>query len=77
MLECLRLGGLGGDFTRVSTDAAAPDQSPKETLSGPILEEGRDGGEGKLGRHPQREGASFACGVAGNASKDDSSPIPP
>lgn len=32
------------DFLHVSSDAVAPDQSPKATLWGPIGEEGRDQG---------------------------------
>jgi len=32
------------DFPHVSSDATAPDQSPKATLWGPVGEEGRDGG---------------------------------
>lgn len=57
------------DFPRVSSDAMAPDQSPKATLWGPIGEERERGGIGAV--------RVFACGMAGNASKDDSYPILP
>lgn len=57
------------DFPHVSSDAMAPDQSPKATLWGPIGGEGERGGSGAV--------RVFACRMAGNASKDDSYPILP
>lgn len=43
---CAWLAGWA-DFTHVSSDAMAPDQSPEATLWGPIGEEGRDNGAGR------------------------------
>ncbi|TNN49547.1 hypothetical protein EYF80_040255 [Liparis tanakae] len=49
MPECFLPGWLAGwaDFPQVSSDATAPDQSPKATLWGPAREKGRDDGAGR------------------------------